>query len=231
MLRRIRPLPFLATAALGLAIVAGIDAGSARAGLIGPVLPYTSFADSPFNGVSFTYFHLETFEEGSLTAPGVSASAGTVLGPGSLIDSVDGGGNNGHSFFSGDGLAGITFTFDPNVLGQLPTHAGIAWTDGELAVHFSAKDSQGNSLGTIDDSSGHGFSGGDGDPSNYRFFGAIDPNGISSITISNDSGGIEVDHLQYGLASVPEPGSLSLLALGLTGVGWLQSRRRTFPAH
>jgi hypothetical protein len=194
----------------------------AGAGVSGPILPYTSFADSPFNGGNFTYFHLETFEEGALTAPGVTASAGAAIGPTGLTDSVDGGGDNGHSFFSGDGAGGVTFTFDKAVLGSLPTVAGIAWTDGELAIHFSAKDANGVSLGTINDSSGHGFSGGDGNPNNYRLFTATNATGISSITISNDSGGIELDHLQYGLAgtsivtsSVPVPAGFWI---GLTGL-------------
>src|ERR1043166_7034698 len=181
--------------------------------LLGPIRPYESFADSPFAPLlpQFSYFHLETYEEPGAPAnsPGVSitASGASVIGPGTQVDSVDGGGNAGHSLFATPGSTGIRFTFNAGVLGALPTHAGIAWTDGELAVHFTAFDQNGRSLGTIDDSSGHGFSGGDGDPTNYRFFGAINSGGISAIFISNDSGGIEVDHLQYGL--VPEPSTLT----------------------
>jgi uncharacterized repeat protein (TIGR01451 family) len=36
-----------------------------------------------------------------------------------------------------------------------------------------------------------------------RFFGVTNVGGISAIKISNSSGGIEVDHLQYGLYTVP----------------------------
>jgi hypothetical protein len=40
--------------------------------LLGPSA-YSSFADSPFAGGSFSFFHLETFEDHLLNAPGVSA--------------------------------------------------------------------------------------------------------------------------------------------------------------
>jgi hypothetical protein len=132
--------------------------------VFGPIKPYESFNDSPFKGLPFSYFHLETFEEDALTAPGVTASAGTVVGPGFEVDSVDGGGYNGHSFFSADGAAGIKFTFDATVLGYLPTHAAIAWTDGDGGNRtFQAWDSPGNLIGNINDPSPHFFSQGDGD--------------------------------------------------------------------
>jgi hypothetical protein len=172
---------------------------------------------------------------GALTAPGVTASGSSVhvVGPGFEVDSVDGGGNNGHSFFSSDGATGIKFTFDANVLGVLPTHAALAWTDGDGGNRtFQAWDSLGNLIGTINDPTPHFFSQGDGDPTNYRLFGAIDSGGISAIFISNPTGGIEVDHLQYGFlsASVPEPSSLIQLLLG-SGlvVGLCHLRRR--PCH
>ncbi|MFI4966507.1 MAG: PEPxxWA-CTERM sorting domain-containing protein [Caulobacterales bacterium] len=212
-------------AALGAFCIAAAS-NSASAALIGPNLNYLGFVDSPFNGPSYTYFHLDTFESGALTAPGVTASAGSVVGPGPLVDSVDGGGTAGHSFFA-NGPTGITFTFDKTILGQLPTDAGIVWTDGDGPNRtFTAFDQNGVSLGTIIDSTQKFFStGGDDDPSNYRFFGATNAGGISSIFIANDSGGIEVDHLQFGLRSavvtdgVPEPTSWVLMILGFGGIG------------
>src|SRR5438067_673727 len=88
---------------------------SARAAFLGPS-PYLSFADSPFNGGSFGYFYLETFEDGALNTPGVTASAGSVTSPGSLTDSVDGddgtidgSGTAGHSYISGTSTS-LTFT-------------------------------------------------------------------------------------------------------------------------
>ena len=99
--------------------------------LFGPIIPYDGFDDSPLNGLSFTYFHLIKMTDlpsgFPMTAPGATASAGVVIGPGGAVDSVDGA-NAGHSLFSGNGASGITFTFDETVLGSLPTAAGIAWT-------------------------------------------------------------------------------------------------------
>ncbi len=97
---------------------------------LGP-LPYLSVADSPFDlgGPAFAF---EDFEDGVFNVPGVVASAGAPLGPSGNTDSVDaddgvidGFGQGGNSFLSLDGPAGITFTFDTDVLGALPTSAGI----------------------------------------------------------------------------------------------------------
>jgi len=227
--------PQMISALLTAAIVVG-SALPAHASLIGPIRPYLSFADSPFAPLlpSFSYFHLETYEEpgAPATSPGVTMTAPggvSVIGPGPTVDSVDGGGNAGHSLFSSCGACGIKFNFDPGVLGALPTNAGVVWTDGLINIHFQAFDQNGLSLGTITDSSPGDFSNGDGNPQHFRFYGATNPGGISAIFISNDSGGIEVDHLQYGLlsTSVPEPTSLALLGSGLAGLAGIpRSRRR-----
>ena len=203
--------------------------------VFGPILHYESFNDSPFKGLPFSYFHLETFEEGALTAPGVTASAGFVIGPGPEIDSVDGGGNNGHSFYNPDGTAGIMFTFDKGVLGHLPTHAAIAWTDGDGPNrYFKAFDANGNLIGSIVDSTpGFIIDQGDGDPSNYRLFGAVDPLGISAIFIADDDQpqvGIEVDHLQYGYQAVPEPATLTLCSVAAVAGLVAYRRKRRSPA-
>ncbi len=124
------------------------------------------------------------------------------------------------SYFSGSGS--VTFTFNGVALGGLPTNVGLVWTDGGFGttVTFTVTGPNGL-LGTI---VGSGFA----DSSNFggtaedRFFGWTDPGGIVSITMSNPGGGIEVDHLQYGrlgeTQSVPEPGTLLLLAAGVVGV-------------
>lgn len=178
--------------------------------LIGPsagAIAYQTFGDSPIKEY-VEYF--ENFEDGMLNTPGVSASAGVPYGPGGNTDSVDEddgndkdySGTGGHSFFSSNGQAGIKFTFDANTLGSLPTYAGIVWTDGAGMTTFEAFDVKGNSLGRIgpvaiaDDS----YS---GTAREDRFFGVIERGGISAIKIWNSSGGIEVDHLQYGRTKVP----------------------------
>jgi hypothetical protein len=204
-------------AAIAGSISAALLASSAFAGSTSGPKAYTSFADSDLNGLDFTggYFHLEDFEDNTLSTPGVTASVGSPFGPGGLSDSVDaddgtidGSGTNGHSFFSSPGSDGITFSFDASVLGSLPTHAGIVWTDGEGTISFDAFDENGVSLGLIGPVNEAGvfpddnFSGGTAED---RFFGAENANGISKIFISNTAGGIEVDHLQYGALAVEPP--------------------------
>ncbi|HEY0435664.1 MAG TPA: PEPxxWA-CTERM sorting domain-containing protein [Phenylobacterium sp.] len=214
---------FAATAAIALAASLGLSAAAQAGTMIGPNLDYESFADSPFSGHAFSYFHLEDFEDGALNTPGVTSSGGVVVGPGTFVDSVDGGGPNGKSYFNICGSCGLTFTFDAVALGQLPTSVGIVWTDGDVpSRHFSAWDQNNVLIGTVNDSTGLWFSsGGDADAENYRFFGATNAGGISKIFISNDSGGIEVDHLQYGAAAggVPEPATwaLTIVGFGLAG--------------
>ena len=216
---------------LSTSILLVLSSSFATAGLIGPVLPYFGLADSPFNGLPFTYFHLETFEEpGAPTVPGVTLAGGVVIGPGALVDSVEGI-NDGHDYFSGCGACGVTFTFNAAALGgNLPTDVGIVWTDGDGPNRtFKAFDSSNTLIGTIVDSSPLFFSsGGDSDAANYRFFGVSDPSGISSIFIANDGGGIEVDDLQFGFQgsnSVPEPNSL-LLVLAIIAAGSFEGFRR-----
>jgi hypothetical protein len=202
------------------------------AALLGPT-PYLSSSDSPFSAGSFSYFHLEDFEDHLLTVPGVTASAGgvtsVVFGP-SIHDSVDaddgfidGSGLDGDSFFSGNGNAGITFTFDAVELGSLPTNVGIVWTDGAGTTTFEAFDSSGTSLGSITAmvaTAGH-----NGQTDEDSFFGVINSAGVSSIFISNFSGGIEVDHLQYGLNAVPVPAAFWLFGSGLLGLVGVARRK------
>jgi hypothetical protein len=87
----------------------------------GPILygptPYLQSADSPFNGVAFSYFHLETFEDGLFNTPGVTASSGVVNPPNVFVDSVDAddgvvngsGSTSGYSFYPM--ATSLTFTF------------------------------------------------------------------------------------------------------------------------
>lgn len=203
--------------------------------------PYIGTADSPFVGVAFNYYYIEDFEDDSLNTLGVSSTTGgQVLDSGVYTDSVDsddglidGSGTSGHSFYSG-GTSIITFAFDKDVLGVLPTHVGIVWTDvgfsadvtGFGSLLFEAIDENGDSLGSVGPILvGDGnFTGETGDD---LFLGVINLNGISSISIGMNSWDWEVDHLQYGAADrtvgtavVPEPVTIALLGVGLVGMGF-----------
>lgn len=220
-------LPFGAACA---ALVACVP--SAHALIIGPgTSTYSSFADSPFASVTFSSFYFQDFESHALGAVTTFNPGGPTvasIGSGSsvidkttsgLVDSVDdddgvhnGSGSNGASLFRTPGSTGITFTFS----GVLPTHAGIVWTDGGGTISFEAFDSAGVSLGTSTGT--HATAGNNGQTVEDRFYGAIELGGISKFRISNSSGGIEVDHLQFGVVgssgSVPDGGSSLILSGG-----------------
>lgn len=207
--------------------------------------PYAQFSDSPFFGIGNgnPNFYLENFEDGLLNTPGVSPLGGFVAaGPSPSLDSVDGddgvfdgNGNAGHSWYSGGVATSMSFSFDAGVLGQLPTHVGIVWTDVGLvpnapegfdSIVLRAFDTNGVSLGGIlFDNLGDGNVG--GGSAEDRFFGAIFAGGISKITITSlgGSGDWEVDHLQYGIQAVPVPGAAWLLAPALLGLAGLRRKR------
>jgi len=195
-------------------VSATITPVSGGARYLGP-LPYRSRADSPFDlsGLG-TAFFLEDFESGALAVPGATASAGRVLDPSAITDSVDGDdgtidgqGVAGHSWVVDDESTGVTFTFDATALGGLPTDVGLVWTDGSGATVFEAFDAQGASLGTIGpiplaDGSFSGTTAED------RFLGVTYPGGIGAVTIHDTgSGQLEVDHLQYGRAPAATTGA------------------------
>lgn len=180
--------------------------------LLGPT-PYLSRADSPFDlsGLGTSFF-LEDFEDHQLNTPGLSVNNGipaSTFGGGIFNDSVDaddgvidGSGTRGDSWFSG----AVRFSFDPNVLGGFPTEAGLVWTDGAHGgtnITFEAFDAQGNSLGVI--IGNHGDPSAFGETAEDRFYGVINPGGISALSVINATGGLEVDHVQYGRKE-PEPG-------------------------
>ncbi len=50
-----------------------VDSFAAKGSVIGP-LEYQGFADSPFQGLAFDYFFLETFEDRLFNVPGVTAT-------------------------------------------------------------------------------------------------------------------------------------------------------------
>jgi hypothetical protein len=194
--RYLHVLPFL--------VAVGIPPAFAGGGAtpLGPTA-YLSAADSPFPLGTGT-FCLEDFEGAGFDVPGVTGNA-SVIGASGITDSVDGddgsidgSGTGGQSYFSGDGAGGITFTFDPQAPLGLPTSAGAVWTDGGLGVDvtFESFDQNGASLGTI---VAPAVADGDnsGGTAEDRFFGIMNPGGISAIKLSSPGGGIEVDHLQF----------------------------------
>ena len=198
--------------------------------------PYLQTSDSPFVGLGLDYFYLEDFEDFALNTPGVTASAGystKPTWPASMTDSVDGDdgavdgyGTRGNSWFSMDGGTGVTFTFDAGVLGSLPTHAGIVWTDGVDPIVFEAYDAYGAFLASVT-ATGIADSVYTGTTGEDRFFGVATDDGISKILIhSGAGGGIEMDHLQYGGTNpVPAPGAVVLAGVGAALAGWLRRRK------
>lgn len=221
-----------AAAAMWLAVTGGLSSQPAQAQEIGPS-SYQSQADSPFNPASFDWFYLEDVEDGLINTPGLTATgpgicvAGTDCFVGSgLIDSVGNGGdgNVGHSIWA-DGS--VTITFDKNVLGSLPTAAGLVWTDGVNPITFEAFDENDVSLGIlIGNHADNSFTGGTDED---RFYGATNSGGISKLVISDPSG-IEVDHVQYGgffaALALPEPSTWAMLLLGFVMIGFKTRRRR-----
>jgi len=214
---------------------------------LGPT-PYLSTEDSPFIGQAGSpfdesdlgvSFFLEDFEDGLLNTPGVTATVSDSVsgtygprGPTSISDSVDAddgaidGIGNAWSYHVAPSTIGdefILFTFDENVLGQYPTHAGVVWTDGQGKTSFEAFDSSGISLGIIGpvliaDSNVSGETDED------NFFGIINEGGISAIRISNETAGIEADHLQYG-SIIPIPSAVWLFGSGLLGLIGIANRK------
>ena len=172
--------------------------------------PYVQASNSPFYGLSFSSFYLEDFEDGSLDTLGVLASGTGIYFPpagGASTDSVDeddgsidGSGNDGRSLWARS-IPGVTFTFNEGVLGSLPTHVGIVWTDGVGETTFEAFDRDGISLGTIGPVATGVFGQYGGQTDEDRFFGVSYTVGIGSINIKTGPAvlGIEVDHLQYGV--------------------------------
>jgi hypothetical protein len=203
--------PGLTLLVLGLAVVAASAPVFAGGGAtpLGPTA-YLSAADSPF-ALGTGTFCLEDFEGAGFDVPGVSGN-GSLVTPSTITDSVDGddgsidgSGTAGQSYFSGDGAGGITFTFDPQAPLGLPTSAGMVWTDGGFGVDvtFESFDQNGASLGTIvatalaDNSNS-------GETAEDRFFGIVNPGGVSAIKLSSPGGGIEVDHLQFDHCSAAQ---------------------------
>lgn len=193
---------------------AGQSTGPGGAAGAGPVVlpdggivgvPYV--CESPFEGVVFDdYFHLDDFEDAALSTPGVTApnTSSSFLDFGSsFVDSVDcdDGAVDG-TCFECDALFGqgtIEFTFDAEVLGELPSHVGLVWTDGGAgaSVSITGYDDQDMIIYT-ETVEGLGDASVNGTVDEDRFFGIVHAAGIQRVVIVNSTGGLEIDHLQYG---------------------------------
>jgi hypothetical protein len=187
----------------------GVDTGKVLPpGLLDPI-PYLSKADNPFLGVAFaSYFHFEDWETNATAVPGVTPSgSGIYIVSDGLVDSIDNDdgvidgtcrkdGGVCHSMFGG---GTITFTFDAVALGALPTHVGIAWTDGSASCDaiFEAYDSANVLIGSKT-ATAVGNTENTGGTNEDRFFGVVAPLGVGRIVVKSSSGGVEVDHLTFG---------------------------------
>jgi hypothetical protein len=233
-----------------IAVISCYSGGLSYAGYY-PITQYFGQANSPIPVAELDY--LEDFEDGVLNTPGViftpiNVGSGVTPRGEIFVDSVDddfgpidGNGNSGRSLGFGTGsgpTSSAQFAFDAGVLGTLPTHAGVVWTDvgressglwvyGRNQVTFEAFNELGVSLGTI--SSVVGDFATDGGTPEDRFFGVEYSGGISRIVMTIASHDWELDHLQYGgqvaPQEVPEPASAILALLGAVG-GYGIKRRR-----
>jgi hypothetical protein len=222
-------------AVLAVVISGSGAASSSFAASVGP-LPYLSAADGPWANAPLAPFYLEDFEDGVLNTPGVSAAGAVAVSVAGDVftDSVDGddgaidgSGRNGRSHYTGNGGSGIEYTFSSAVLGALPTHAGIVWTDLSNAadVFLEAFDGSNASLGILaagDLNDGVSTS----ETAEDRFLGWTHPAGILRIRVYQSGSDMEVDHLQYGIL-VPEPTAWAMIACA----GMLAAmKRRTTPS-
>ncbi|MDP1661994.1 MAG: GC-type dockerin domain-anchored protein [Phycisphaerales bacterium] len=179
--------------------------------------PYLSGADSPFNATAFSWFVRLTAEPGAQSAPGFNLNGLQIVGPGGITDSVDGddgfidgNGSNGRSYFTCPSFVDIRF--DAAVLGSLPSHAGLVWTDGANGVVVRGYGPADELLGTITGNSSDGnFNSGTGED---RFYAFISPGGISRITMSDQNNCIEVDHIQAGRAGTAPCGPADIGSTG-----------------
>lgn len=179
--------------------------------LLGPS-HYYCFNDSPFFGIDFSagYFYLEDFEDGLLNVPGVTSNGGRRSSSfsASIVDGVDcdtgiiDGDSCGGDAFWNPGSPGFILDFDASVLGALPTHVGVVWVDGAGIITFKAFDQDLVEIGTLTGNHANSNFACINSTEEDRFYGVIFGNGVTTgvrrIQISNSSGGIEIDHLQYG---------------------------------
>ena len=145
----------LTVLAFGLMVTTARAGGSAPFTYIGPS-PYLGFSDSPFAASAVFGFCNETFEDGTMDVPDVTGN-GTVLSPAANIDSVDeddgeidGSGTGGHTYFSGSGAVGLTFTFQEGRTHGYPTKVGVVACEFAHHHHGDFQDVHGQLLDGLD---------------------------------------------------------------------------------
>jgi hypothetical protein len=217
----------------------GIDAT-----LVNPI-PYTSFASNSYVRALFDCFDVEDLEDSSLSASGDPALHGMAPRSAGLPDlvvedanSILESGASGRTWYF-NGVSSITFTFGAALLGALPTHAGLVWTNLGLAnvrkgfdsVLFEAFDTMNNSVGLVGPSAlGDGLFA--GQTVEDRFFGITSASGIGSVRISLlNSTQQGLDNLQYdfprftqSVANSDPAVTLAVLVVGCAGDGFTRRR-------
>lgn len=198
---------------IGICVVMALPANAQN--LIGPQA-YLELADSPFAGMAGLV--VEDYEDGLFNTIGVTVNPGAeIVAPSAFTDSVDGDdgvvdgdGRDGYSFANANGAIGLTFTFDADELGGLPTAAGLVWTDGGGFTTFRAFDGDGVQIAEFTSAIADGSFA--GTTAEDRFYGITFEGGIGSIAIANSRNAVESDHLQF---VIPAPSTAVLLGLGL----------------
>lgn len=178
---------------------------------------------------------IEDFELGTVD-PFLTIDNGMILDPNSfsglmnsVTDSVDGDdgvvdgqGNGGYSYFADSNSISISFA-------RTVKNAGLVFTDGDRVstnIRLEAFDIGGNLLAAID--------GGNladdtytGETAEDTFMGFQSSDGdIASITLTMVGGsGVEIDHVHWQEACVPEPSSSLLLAFAVLGILGVRKRR------
>jgi len=182
--------------------------------LFGPS-PYLEKTDGPIFIAQNQYFYCEDFEDGTLSTSGVTSSPNGIITTNGVLttDSVDaddgaidGSGHQGRSLYSGGTTNSFSFEFSAVQLSGLPKRAGIVWTDvgtvdegqfGIGTVIFEAFGPANESLGTIvAEMLGDGSV--NGGTEEDRFFGVINPEGISRITIERKGDRITIERADPG---------------------------------